>query len=87
MIDELLREFNIVIYNTAPPFVDPTSKDHKIMFGYTVKKCFPGQANGWNHRIIIGKTKWHDDDYVAKREALIIAATYTIVHFTCNPRH
>ena len=45
IIDALRGKFNVVIYNTAAPFVD---KSGKIVYNFSVKRCNPHM--GWNGR-------------------------------------
>lgn len=68
-IDWLRRKYNIIIYNSSAPFVDPRT-NKSILYGYGVKVC---SFNGWNFRRKIGETKWSSDSYAAKRQAIYIA--------------
>lgn len=74
-IDSLRKRYNIVIYNTAEPFVNA---DGKIEYGFSVKKCNPKW--GWNARTYIGKSKWRTNIYQAKREAINIAIKWILSH-------
>lgn len=68
-IDWLRRKYNIVIYNTIEPFVDPVS--NKILYRMSVKQC--NLRDGWNGRIYIGESKLTSNIYAAKRQAVSIA--------------
>ncbi len=68
-IDWLRRKYNIVIYNTIEPFVDPVS--NKILYRMSVKQC--NLRDGWNGRIYIGESKLTSNIYTAKRQAVSIA--------------
>lgn len=74
-IDWLRRAFDIVIYNTAAPFVDPTS-NKGILYSYKVKVCNPKW--GWNMRESLGQTKWSPNHYGMKRQAITIALRWLI---------
>jgi hypothetical protein len=75
-IDIFRKKYNIIIYHKAEPFVQPTGDEHKIMYCFAVKKCFPGEPNGWNKREYIGESKWCENIYEAKRQAIKIALRY-----------
>ena len=83
-IDEFRKRYNIVIYHKAEPFVQPTGNKHKIMYCFAVKKCFPGEPNGWNKREYIGESKWCDNIYEAKRQAIKIALKYVETRTNCK---
>ena len=68
-IDWVRRQYNIVIYNTIEPFVDPVS--NKILYRMSVKQC--NLRDGWNGRIYIGESKLTSNIYTAKRQAVSIA--------------
>lgn len=74
-IDWLRRTFDIVIYDTAAPFVDPTS-NKGILYSYKVKACNPKW--GWNMRESLGQTKWSPNHYGMKRQAIAIALRWLI---------
>lgn len=74
IIDEIRRKFKVIIYNTAPPHVDPISK--KIIYGFSVKVC--NTKWGWNARKYLGQTKWRTNIYQAKREAINIAINWIL---------
>lgn len=74
-IDWLRRKFDIVIYNTAAPFVDPTS-NKGILYSYKVKVCNPKW--GWNMRESLGQTRWSPNHYAMKRRAIAIALLWLI---------
>lgn len=74
VIDVIRRRFNVIIYNTAPPHVDPVSK--KIIYGFSVKVC--NTKWGWNARKYLGQTKWRTNIYQAKREAINIAINWIL---------
>lgn len=76
IIDEFRKKYNIIIYNKAEPFVQPTGNKHKILYCFAVKKCYPNEPNGWNKREYIGESKWCDNIYEAKRQAIKIALKY-----------
>ena len=68
-IDNIRRKYNVHIYNSAPPFVTPVTK--KVVYAFLVKVC--NTQLGWNGRKTLGSTKWYENVYQAKREALKIA--------------
>ncbi len=72
-IDWLRKKFNVVIYNSAAPFVDPATNSF-IYYGFRVKFCNVGR--GWNFRENIGETKWSKNVYATKRMAITIAIKY-----------
>ena len=72
-IDWIRRKFNIVIYNSAAPFVDPATNSF-ISYSFKVKFC--NVNHGYNFRDNIGSTKWSKDIYAAKRQAITIAIGY-----------
>ena len=74
VIDAIRMKFNVIIYNTAPPHVDPVSK--KIIYGFSVKVC--NTKWGWNARKYLGQTKWYTNIYQAKREAIDIAINWIL---------
>ena len=74
IIDTIRRRFNVIVYNTAPPHVCPTSK--KIIYGFSVKVC--NTKWGWNARKHLGQTKWRTNIYQAKREAIDIAINWIL---------
>lgn len=74
VIDAIRMKFNVIIYNTAPPHVDPVSK--KIIYGFSVKVC--NTKWGWNARKYLGQTKWRTNIYQAKREAIDIAINWIL---------
>lgn len=76
IIDKLRKKCNIVIYHKAEPFVQPTGNKHKVTYCFAVKKCYPGKSNGWNKREYIGESKWCENVYEAKRQAIKIALKY-----------
>ena len=84
IIDLFRIKYNIVIYHKAEPFVQPTGNKHKIMYCFAVKKCFPGEPNGWNKREYIGESKWCDNIYEAKRQAIKIALKYVETRTNCK---
>ena len=75
-IDLIRQKYNIVVYNSAAPHVSSTNKENKIVFGYTVKKCYPGTPQGWNKRVYIYTTNWYDDPWKAKIEAIKAIVEY-----------
>ena len=84
IIDLFRQKYNIIIYHKAEPFVQPTGNKHKIMYCFAVKKCFPGEPNGWNKREYIGESKWCDNIYEAKRQAIKIALKYVETRTNCK---
>lgn len=76
VIDAIRRRFNVIIYNSAPPHVDPISK--KIIYGFSVKVC--STKWGWNARKYLGQSKWRTNIYQAKREAINIAIKWILSH-------
>lgn len=84
IIDAFRKKFNIVIYHKAEPFVQPTGDKHKIMYCFAVKKCYPGKSNGWNKREYIGESKWCENIYEAKRQAIKIALKYVETRTNSN---
>lgn len=73
-IDWLRRNYNIVIYNAIEPFVDPTAKKPRILYRYSVKKC--NLRDGYNGRKYIGESKFVENIYSAKRQAIMLAIRY-----------
>ena len=72
-IDWVRRNFDVVIYNSAEPFVKPLTRD--IVYAYGVKYC--NKRDGWNGRIIIDRGgNWCKDPYIAKRRALTKALNF-----------
>jgi len=84
IIDGFRVKHNIIIYHKAEPFVQPTGDKHKIMYCFAVKKCFPGEPNGWNKREYIGESKWCENIYEAKRQAIKIALRYVETRTDCK---
>lgn len=74
VIDAIRMKFDVIVYNTAPPHVDPISK--KIIYGFSVKVC--NTKWGWNARKYLGQTKWRTNIYQAKREAIDIAINWIL---------
>ena len=76
IIDDLRVKHNVVIYNTAVPFVN---KNGKIVYNFSVKKCNP--RLGWNGRERIEASKtWDANIYEAKRRAIRAAARWILAH-------
>ena len=72
-IDWIRRKFDVVVYNSAEPFVKPLTKD--IVYAYGVKYC--NRRDGWNGRIIIDRGgEWCKDPNTAKRRALTKALNF-----------
>lgn len=72
-IDWIRRKFDVVIYNSAEPFVKPLTKD--IVYAYSVKYC--NKRDGWNGRVIIDRGgEWCKDPNTAKRRALTKALNF-----------
>jgi len=72
-IDWIRRKFDVVIYNSAEPFVKPLTKD--IVYAYGVKYC--NRRDGWNGRVIIDRGgEWSKDSNTAKRRALTKALNF-----------
>lgn len=72
-IDWLRKKFNVMIYHSAAPFVDPTTNSF-VYYGFKVKFCNVG--HGWNFRENIGESKWSKNIYAAKRMAITTAIKY-----------
>lgn len=73
-IDYIRQKYNVHIYNSAPPFVTPVTK--KVVYAFSVKAC--NTKLGWNGRKTLGSTKWYENVYRAKREALKIALDWIL---------
>ena len=73
-IDYIRRNYNVHIYNSAPPFVTPVTK--KVVYAFSVKVC--NTQLGWNGRKTLGCTKWYENVYQAKRAALKIALDWIL---------
>lgn len=72
-VDWVRRNFDVVIYNSAEPFVKPFTRD--IVYAYGVKYC--NKRDGWNGRIIIDRGgEWCKDPNTAKRRALTKALNF-----------
>lgn len=72
-IDWIRRNFDVVIYNSAEPFIHPLISN--IVYAYGVKYC--GRRDGWYGRIIIDRGgKWCKDPNTAKRRALTKALNF-----------
>lgn len=75
-IDALRIKYNVIIYNTAVPFVD---KNGKIVYNFSAKKCNP--RLGWNGRARIETSNvWDANIYEAKRRAIRAAARWILAH-------
>lgn len=70
-IDWLRRKYNVHIYTSIPPFVDPTDDKHPILYRYAVKYC--NKRDGWNGRVHIGETNLSKNVYSLKRQAIWLA--------------
>ena len=70
-IDWLRRKYNIIIYNTAAPSVDPTDPKSRIAHNFSVKHC--SRRDGWNGRTSIGYAGVSFNVYAVKRRAISIA--------------
>jgi hypothetical protein len=78
VIDALRIKYNVIIYNTAAPFVDKNSNG-KIVYNFSVKKCNP--HFGWNGRELIETSNvWDANIYDAKRRAIRAAARWILAH-------
>ena len=84
IIDEFRNKYNIIIYHKSEPFVQPTGDKHRIMYCFAVKKCYPGTQDGWNKREYIGESKWCENIYEAKRQAIKIALKYVETRTDCK---
>lgn len=72
-IDWIRCNFDVVIYNSAEPFIKPFTKD--IIYAYGVKYC--NRRDGWNGRIIIDRGgEWCKDPNTAKKRALTKALNF-----------
>lgn len=75
-IDALRIKYNVIIYNTAAPFV---GKSGNVIYNFSVKKCNP--RLGWNGRERIETSKiWDANIYEAKRRAIRAAARWILTH-------
>ena len=70
-IDWLRRKYNIHIYTCIEPFVDPKDSKGSVLYRYGVK--WYDEKNGWNGRIVIGKTNMSKNPYSLKRQAITFA--------------
>ena len=70
-IDWLRRKYNIHIYTCIEPFVDPNDPKGSVLYRYGAKWC--DRKNGWNGRLVIGKTKLSKNPYSLKRQAITFA--------------
>ena len=70
-IDWLRRKYNIHIYTCIEPFVDPKDPKGSVLYRYGVKWC--DRRNGWNGRLVIGKTNLSKNPYSLKRQAITFA--------------
>ena len=76
-IDWLRRKHNTVIYNSIPPFVDPTAKKKPcILYRFTAKYC--NLRDGWNGRKTLGNSNLTNNIYAAKRQAINIAIKWLL---------
>ena len=73
-IDWLRRKYDIMIYNTTPPFVDPTDPKSRISYAFSIKHCH--RRDGWNGRTNIGYTGSSYNIYATKRRAISIAISW-----------
>jgi hypothetical protein len=71
VIDWLRRRYDVHIYTSIPPFVDPTDNKHPILYRYAVKYC--NKRDGWNGRVHIGETNLSKNVYSLKRQAIWLA--------------
>lgn len=74
VIDWLRRKHNIIVYNVAAPFVNPTH-DNNITYVLGVKECNP--IWGWNQRVLLSKCT-SDNIYVAKRKMISVALKHLL---------
>ena len=70
-IDWLRRKYNIHIYTCIEPFVDPNDPKGSVLYRYGAKWC--DRRNGWNGRLVIGKTNLSKNPYSLKRQAITFA--------------
>lgn len=70
-IDWLRRKYNIHIYTCIEPFVDPKDPKGSVLYRYGAKWC--DRRNGWNGRLVIGKTNLSKNPYSLKRQAITFA--------------
>lgn len=82
VIDWLRRKYDVCIYTSVPPFVDPTGDAHPILYRYTVKYC--NRRDGWNGRVRIGETNLSKNVYSLKRQAIWLAIRW--IKANKNPR-
>lgn len=71
VIDWLRRKYNIHIYTCIEPFVDPNDPKGSVLYRYGAKWC--DRRNGWNGRLVIGKTNLSKNPYSLKRQAITFA--------------
>ncbi|MER2007640.1 MAG: hypothetical protein ABS939_09325 [Psychrobacillus sp.] len=71
VIDWLRRKYDVCIYTSIPPFVDPTDDTHPILYRYAVKFC--NKRDGWNGRVRVGETNLSKNVYAIKRQAIWLA--------------
>lgn len=83
-IDFLRIKYDIVIYNSMEPFVDPTAKKACIVYRFSVKQC--NLRDGWNGRIHIGKSALTKNIYAAKRQAITIAINWIKKRKKCSKK-
>lgn len=70
-VDWLRRKYNIHIYTCIEPFVDPNDPKGSVLYRYGAKWC--DRRNGWNGRLVIGKTNLSKNPYSLKRQAITFA--------------
>lgn len=75
-IDWLRRKYNIHIYTCIEPFVDPNDSKGSVLYRYGVKWC--DRRNGWNGRLVIGKTNLSKNPYSLKRQAITFALRWIV---------
>lgn len=76
VIDWLRRKYNIHIYTCIEPFVDPNDSKGSVLYRYGVKWC--DRRNGWNGRLVIGKTNLSKNPYSLKRQAITFALRWIV---------
>ena len=75
-IDWLRRKYNIHIYTCIEPFVDPNDPKGSVLYRYGAKWC--DRRNGWNGRLVIGKTNLSKNPYSLKRQAITFALRWIV---------
>lgn len=75
-IDALRIKYNVVIYNSAAPFV---CENGRIVYNFSVRKCNP-QFGRYGGQPINASKIWNANIYEAKRRAIRAAARWILAH-------